>query len=435
MSVRTTPAQRREFYRRHLRGESYQVIADEVGVSKGCVRYWCRRQRDGGTCQSNYRREPAGLLGRFDPRIRYCVLRLRLEHPRWGPKHILFGLKKRPSLKGFKLPSEASIGRYLHQWPKFRRQSRPKPRSKKPNGAQYVHQRWEIDFKVEIALKDGHLLNLHTVRDPVGEACIGAFVFVSGTKRGRTKRVSLEQVRTVLRTCFARWGTFPDEIQSDSEPCLIGQVQDSFPSRFTLWLRGLGIEHLVIRPGRPTDNAAVERCHRTVNEYAIVGNEHASVSQLQTILDTAVQELNGELPSKAKGCQGLPPLVAHPELLLPRRPFQPELELALFDMKRVDSYLASFVWERKVGKTGQFEIGCHRYSAGRAYAGSRILVRFDPEDRHFVFFLPDAPENEIGRRKAKGLNIGNITGLATWPDGLGPQQLALPLLFTEGVNC
>ncbi len=115
MSVHTTPAQRWEFYRRHLRGESYQMIADEVGVSGGCVRYRCRRQRDGGTCQTQNRREPAGLLGRFDPRIRYCVLRLRLEHSRWGPKHSLFGLKKRPSVKGLKLPSEASIGRYLHQ--------------------------------------------------------------------------------------------------------------------------------------------------------------------------------------------------------------------------------------------------------------------------------------------------------------------------------
>ncbi len=104
-------------------------------------------------------------------------------------------------------------------------------------------------------------------------------------------------------------------------------------------------------------------------------------------------------------------------------------------MKRVDSYLAIFVWERKVGKTGQFEIGCHRYSAGRRYAGSQILVRFDPEDRHFVFYLPDDPEKEIGRRKAKGLELDDLTGLATWPEGLGLQQLPLPLIFPEGVNC
>ena len=435
MVVHTTPAQRQEFYRRHLRGESYQTIADKMGVSKSCVRYWCRRQRDGGTCQTQYKREPTGLLGRFDPKVRYSILRLRLEHPRWGPNRILFWLKKRQSLKGLRLPSEASIGRYLHQWSRFRRQPRPKTGSKKPYAPQFVHQRWQIDFKIEIALRDGTLVNLHTVRDPVGEACIGAFVFASGKVGRKAKRVSLDQVRSVLRSCFARWGTLPDEIQSDAEPCLVGQVQDTFPSLFTLWLKGLGIKHLVIRPGRPTDNAEVERCHRTVNDYAITGNEHADVARLQTILDAAIQELNCELPSQAKGCKGEPPIVAHPELYVPRRPFQRELELALFDMKRVDYHLATFVWERKVGKTGQIEIGCQRYSVGRRHARSQVLVRFDPEDRHFVFYLPDAPEKEIGRRKAKGLDIGDLTGLAVWPEGLGPQQLPLPLTFTEGVYC
>ncbi len=53
--------------------------------------------------------------------------------------------------------------------------------------------------------------------------------------------------------------------------------------------------------------------------------------------------------------------------------------LALFDLERVDIHLATFTWERKVGKTGQITIGGHhqRYSVGRAYARQQILVRFD----------------------------------------------------------
>ena len=115
MTKRTTPLQRRRFYERHLRGETYQEIADSEGVSKGCVRYWCRCQRDGGSCESKYHRQPAGLLSGSDPLIRYCILRLKLEHPRWGPNRIRERLKKRRSLRGLALPSEASIGRYLHQ--------------------------------------------------------------------------------------------------------------------------------------------------------------------------------------------------------------------------------------------------------------------------------------------------------------------------------
>lgn len=437
MTIRTTPPQRRRFYERHLCGETYQEIADSEGVSKECVRYWYRRQRDGGGCENKYHRQSTGLLSGFDPLIRYCILRLRLEHPRWGPNRIRERLKKRRSLRGLALPSEASIGRYLHQWPRFRRRRKEKIKRERPKEPTQVHQRWQIDFKIEIALNNGTLVTLHTVRDPVGEACLGAFVFPAGKVGRKGKKVTFEQVRSVLRNCFTRWGTLPDEVQTDGEAVLIGKPQDTFPAPFTLWLKGLDIVHLVIRPGKPTDNAEVERCHRTVNDYAIVGNEDADAKQLQQILDQAVYELDYELPSRAEGCGGLPPVVAHPELLQPHRPFQPEHELAIFDLKRVDAYLATFTWQRKVGKTGQITIGGRhqRYSVGRPYAHRQVLVRFDPADRHFVFYDVDDPEIEIGRRPARDLEVTDLTGLAMWPEGLGFQQLPLPLFFSEGVDC
>ena len=437
MAKRTTPLQRSEFYKRHLRGETYQDIADSEGVSKGCVRYWCRRQRDGGSCESRYHRQPAGLLSGFDPLIGYCILRLKLEHPRWGPNRIRERLKKRRSLRRLALPSEASIGRYLHQWSRFRRRHKENTKRKRPKQPTRVHQRWQIDFKVEIGLDNGTLVTLYSVRDPVGEACIGAVVFPTGQVGQKGKKVTFEQVRSVLRTCFARWGTLPDEIQTDSEPALISQTPNPFPSKFTLWLKGLDIAHLVIRPGKPTDNAEVERCNRTVNDYAIIGNEKADVELLQQTLDQAVYELNYELPSRAEGCAGLSPVVAHPELLQPRRPFQPEHELATFDLKRVDAYLATFTWQRKVGKTGQITIGGRHqtYSVGRSHARQHILVCFDLTDRHFVFYDVDDPETEIGRRPAKDLDVADLTGLAMWPQGLGVQQLPLPLVFSEGVDC
>lgn len=437
MAIQTTPGQRRRFYERHLRGETYPEIAEDEKVSQECVRYWCRRQRDGGTCQSQYRRAPGGLLTRFDPKVRYCILRLRLEHPRWGPNRIVAKMKKRPSLKSLRLPSESSLGRYLHQWERFRRRRKQEVQRERPRQAKQVHQRWQIDFKVEIRMKNGQLVNLCTIRDPVGEACIGAFVFPAGKAGRRGHRVSFEEVRSALRLSFARWGTLPEEVQSDNEAVFVGKPRDPFPSRFTLWLQGLGILHLAIRSGKPTDNAEVERCHRTVHDYAIVGNEGADLVGLQTILDQAVDELCYDLTSRAEGCRGLPPIQAHPELLQPRHPFQAEHELACFDLRAVDAYLAGFVWERKVGKTGQITLGGQHenYSVGRAYARQQVLIRFDPLDRSFVFYQTDQPESEIGRRPARNLDLSDLTGIATWPVGLGPQQLLLPLPFFEGVNC
>jgi len=317
MGKHTTPTQRRTFYELHEQGLSYPEIAEQYEVSRECVRYWCRRQRDGGSCQTTYRKEPTGILSHFHWLVRYCVLRLRLEHPRWGPGRIRYHLQKRPSLKGVVLPSPAQIGRYLHQWPRFRRKRKKKMEDKRPDPPMDVHQRWQLDFKVDIALQDGTVVDLHTVRDPVGEACIGAVVHVTEQVNTRTKRVPMEDARMTLRRCFDQWSTLPDEVQTDGEPTLAVRKGDAFPSTFTLRLTGLGIVHLVTRAGKATDNAQVERCHRTVNDYAIVGNEKHPVVELQSILDDAVVELAFDLPSHAEECAGRTPVETHPEQQFP----------------------------------------------------------------------------------------------------------------------
>lgn len=444
MRKHTTPSQRRTFYELHEQGLSYREIAQQHDVSRECVRYWCRRQRDGDSCNSSYQRKPSGILSRFDELVRYRVLRFRLEHPRWGPGTIRYHLTKVPSLKGLRLPSRTQIGRYLHQWERFRRKPKEPSEDTRPDPPTEVHQRWQVDFKTNIALEDGTIVDLHTVRDPVGEACLGAVLHGTQPVTIRTKRVSMQDVRTTLRRCFDSWNTLPDEIQTDGESTLVTSRKDGFPSDFTLWLTGLDIKHLVIRRGRPTDNAEVERCHRTVNDYAIVGNERHPIVELQSILDEAVLEMAIELPSRAEGCAGRTPAEAHPELFQPRpeRFFRAELELDRFDLRRVDAFLSTCTWTRKANKTGQICIGGQRqrYSVGRAYAHKQIWIRFDPSDRCFVFYRPKPahgePERkrlrEIGRRLARNLEVDDLTGLATWPASLVPQQLPLPLCFEEG---
>jgi transposase InsO family protein len=304
-----------------------------------------------------------------------------------------------------------------------------------------VFELWQIDFKVDIVLQNGTHVYLYTVCDPVGEVCIGAEVFAVQKVRTRTKRVEFRLVRAMLRRCFDQWGALPAAIQTDGESTLVSQVEDPFPSAFALWLAGLGIEHVVTRPGKPTDNAEVERFHRTFNDYAIIGNEKLSVKELQAVLDEAVIDHALELPSRAENCAGRPPGEAHPELFNPPRSYRKEHELAVFDLECVDAFLSNFTWTRKVGKTGQICLGGHHkyYSVGRAYACQSVLVRFDPTDRHFVFYLPASDENEeleeIGRRPARDLEIEDITGLALWPQDMVPQQLSLPLVLCEEVNC
>lgn len=433
MAERTNVTQRLLFYQRHLNGESYATIGEAYQVSRECVRYWCRRQRERADVFTVYQRKPAGILSRFDPFVRYAILRLRLKHRRWGPGRILIQLRKRSCLRGKNLPSESQIGRYLHQWPRFRRQQKPALSRKRPPQPSHVHQRWQLDFKTGIALQNGLLINMHTVRDPLGEACLGARIYAAGKTGRAPKGIRAEEVRNTLRWCFAHWGTLPEEVQTDGESTICAQRRwNDFPTTFTLWLKGLGIEHLIIRPGRPTDNAEVERCHRTITDYAIIGNEQADQETLQTILDQAVAEHVFELPSRAQGCGGRTPIEAHPELLRAPHPYQPEWELACFDIQRVYHYLNRFTWTRKVSGTGQVYLGDRRYTVGRSFARRQASIRFDPQDQNYAFFDPEKPpqEQEIIRRPALGLTPAELTGLHDPSEDLVPQQLPLPWLWS-----
>lgn len=121
MAHQTTAEQRSEFYRRHLRGETYAQIAEGCGVSLECVRYWCQRQQRGQGVVSQYHIPERGALSQFSEGLRQKISELREAHPGWGPVSLRMHLSDEASLKGERLPSVASIGRYLHEDPKNRR--------------------------------------------------------------------------------------------------------------------------------------------------------------------------------------------------------------------------------------------------------------------------------------------------------------------------
>jgi len=425
MSEQTTCKQRTLFYQRHSRGEAYEAIAQDMGVSRECVRYWCRRQRAGQGVQNQYHRKAPGLLSRFAPAVRFVILRLRLEHPRWGVARLRHATQQRTSLRGLRLPSLAQLGRYLHQWVRFRRKPAQRIERSRPKQPQQVHECWQMDFKIGIVLQNGRQVNLHTVRDPFGAACIGAVLHDAGKAGQRPRQITMEQTRYTLRRCFAFWNTLPERLQTDNQTGLVAVRQSNdFPTVFTLWLVGLGVEHVFIRSGHPTDNAEVERCHRTLTEYAIVGNQALAQAQLQQTLDLSMHALNFELASKAHGCHGKTPIEAHPELLIPVRSFHPEWETACFNLSQVYAYLADFSWERTVSQVGRIDLGAHRYSVGVKYARKRIAIHFEPATCELAFYYE---QDFIRRRPALGLSMEDLTGLGNPKASLGPQQLLLPL--------
>lgn len=404
--VKTTVTQRQRLDQLHAAGQTYPEIAQAEGLSVACVRYWCRRLSRGQSAATSYPQRCR--LGQFDPKVRFALLRLRLAHPKWGPTRLCFHLGRRASLPGLALPSPAQIGRYLHQWPRFRRKAKVIVTRLRLSGAGWPHQRWQLDFKVKIRLADG-LAQLFTLFDEASGGCIAAWLFANPSEHPR-----LADGYTFLRYAFTRWGLVPEELQTDGETILVGRPGDQFfPTQFTLWLVGLGITQQVIPAGEPTENAEVERGHHTVNEYVLWGQERLTTAQLNLQLEQATYELAYQLPSHAKHCQGQSPVEAYPALCDPQRPYHPDLERQRFSLGRVDAFLADKVWLRLVSKTGQITIGeQRRYSVGRQYARGQVWVRFDPHDRHFVFYQENpetpAPGQEIARRPARGLEVADL---------------------------
>lgn len=159
----------------------------------------------------------------------------------------------------------------------------------------------------------------------------------------------------------------------------MGSPTDPFPSLLTLWLVGLGIRHLSIRPHCPTDQA------HTLSDLAMDEESLTDLATLQQSLDRERAAYNRLLPSRAADCNGRPPLEAQPELLRPRCLYRPEWELALFDLRRVYDHLVTFTFQRKVSRSSQVSLGCQLHYLGRAWAGRTVTVRFDPQQGDWLF--------------------------------------------------
>ena len=124
----TSENDRQRFYELHEKGQTYEEIAEIFGVSKECVRMWCRRLRAGGTAKDRYINPRAGVLSTFSPEVKTVIIALRESHQRWGPASIRMHLEKDSRLAGQKLPSRASIGRYLHSFEEYRHTPKKRPR-------------------------------------------------------------------------------------------------------------------------------------------------------------------------------------------------------------------------------------------------------------------------------------------------------------------
>jgi hypothetical protein len=433
----TTIAQRREMMLLAEEGHTYAAVAEQVGVSFWTARKWIRLGKRCGldSLASCYGRPATGPLAGFDPLIRYVALRCKRQHPKWGAEYVVKKLGERPSLQDKELPSATTIWRY---WRSFgdRLFSKRDPPKSEISPSDIPHGVWQMDAKESMQIPGVGLVSFNQARDEFGRVTVMHRVHAEPERARELARLTSETAFQDCRIAFTQWG-MPEAIQTDRDTIYVDSGQSPFPNRIVLWWVGLGIEHRLIPRRTPKRNGTVERSHRTLKERTLENQKFESAKALQKQVDADWHELNHECPSRARGCKGKPPLVAHPEMLTSHRPYRPEWELELFDLKLVDAYLADFTWIRTATSVGQLRMRKIRYSLGYAWAHQKVSVKFDPEHRQFVFTQirsetrkgKSQPELDPVRRDPKNLSVEDITGLTGALRELPTRQLMLPLLM------
>jgi transposase InsO family protein len=418
-------------------GQTYQAVAEQTGVSFWTARKWIRRakQADLAGLIAPLGRPSHGPMAELDELVRYVGLRWKRQHPTWGAVYMVKKMSEQARLKKKVLPSPVTLWRY---WRSFgeRLFAPRRPAEPKLPPAGVAHGVWQLDAKESVVVPGVGVVTFNQARDEFGRARVMHQVHPAATPAQKVVKLTRAQVQQDCRLAFTEWGR-PDAIQTDRASVYVDADPTRFPTELSLWWVGLGIEHRLIPAHTPQRNGSVERSHRTLDERTLVGQDFAGAAHLQAQVEADWHELNAECPSRAKGCHGRPPLLAHPELLSPRRPYRPEWELDLFDLSRVDAYLTGPTWLRRVSSGGQVNLGSYPYGLGKAWAGQAVSIQFEPAHRQFVFtqIRPATkagqrlPELTPVRRTAQGLSVAALTGLPAALSDLPPRQLMFPLLM------
>jgi hypothetical protein len=404
-------------------------IAVEVGWKVWTVRKWRRRaKREGRKGMASKMGRPAiGALSSYPSRLREALRAWRIGHPGWGPKTLRAELEGDERFKRQRLPSLSGIANFLKEQdltrPYERHSELPQPKTQ-PAGA--PHEEWEMDSRGQEYVPDVGVIALIDLSDEFSKVKVISYPCLVGQKRA-TRRPRTEDYQLVLRLAFTEWG-LPDRIAVDHDSVFYDNTCKSpFPTGLHLWLLALGVDLTFGRRGQPTDQATVERSHQTWAWQALEGQTFADWGRLRAYLEERRQFLNYRLPCRTLG--DLPPLVAYPQALQPRRLYRPEWEMELLDLSRVYAYLSEGQWFRQVSQVGTASLGRQTYGLGMTWSRESVEVTFDPADGQLVFRSADGERKE--RLPLRGASPTDLIGEMGPLVNLDHFQLALPFTWDE----
>ena len=265
------PSQRKEMAQ-HLfakRGVSIRVACEIFGISETCYRYQAKL---------------SGVIALIPD----WLLRLTTTHRRWGFGLCYLYLR---NVKQFTYNHKRVYRIYRELELNLRIKPRRRLKRDKPDVLEeprQINQVWSIDFMHD-ALAIGRTFRTFNVLDDYNREGLG-IESDFGLPAARITRV-LDQI--------IEWRDKPVAIRSDngSEMCS-GEFQN--------WAANRGIKLLFIQPGKPTQNAYVERWNRTVRHEWLDQHLFENIEQAQQTATEWLWTYNDERPNMAIG--GITPI-------------------------------------------------------------------------------------------------------------------------------
>ena len=221
-----------------------------------------------------------------DWQIEQELQHLAERQPRWGYGKMIDYLRHQGYVWNHKRIYRVycEMGLNLHRKPKKRLAPRTAQVLVVPGQS---NQTWSLDFMSD-SLSNGRAIRTLNVIDDYNRE--GLWIEVDTS-------LPAERVVRVLEQLLL-WRTTPKQIRMDNGPELISQRLDS-------WAKEKQIELLHIQPGKPAQNAYIERFNRTFREDVLDAFLFDNLEEVRAITERWLEDYNTIRPHEA--LQGLSP--------------------------------------------------------------------------------------------------------------------------------
>ena len=221
-----------------------------------------------------------------DQAIREQLQQIAERKPRWGFKKMRDYLRNQGSgwnhKRVYRVYCELELN--IRVKPKKRLPSRePKPLTQ-PTA---VNQSWSIDFMSD-SLADGRAIRTFNVLDDYNREALSIEI--------DTSLPALRVIRTLDE--IAEWRGYPAQIRLDNGPEFISQ-------KMAEWAAEHQVVLAFIEPGKPAQNAYIERFNRTFREAVLDANWFTSLLEAKEIAEDWMVDYNTMRPHEA--LRGLTP--------------------------------------------------------------------------------------------------------------------------------